>query len=327
MKFEFTPHPGFNFLQNFAEKFNIPLYGNKLIIPAELGKGSIRKIDFAADFKLLFHHYTFHEEFVLKRIAPLEKSDLVSIIFYTTALPQVFVSNKERSFTCTKINTSAIEISSTDLSSEIRFPARTEIFFTVVGIMKPLLAELLKVDKLNALIDAIMQEQSSFLFNENMWPEIEKNITHLSLINEQDSLSHFYFRIKVQELIYLLFSKLIKREDQAQHAMGNTDVESLYAVRTAILSDLSKPPILVELAQSINMSETKMKALFKQIFGDSIYNYFQAARMEEAAFLLKQSDYSVSEIGYQLGFTNLSHFSRLFEKHYNITPKKYSSVG
>jgi AraC-like DNA-binding protein len=327
MKFEFIAQCGFDFLESFGSAFHIPFYGSKLIIPAELGNGTIRKVDFSPDFKLLFHHYTFHEEFILKRKAPEEKSDLVSIIFYTSALPNNVISNEQKTFSCSKINHSAIEISSIDLNSEIRFPAKTEIFFTVVGIMKPLLSELLKIAGQHTLMDSIMRDDSSFLFHENMWPDIEKNIRHLSLINEQDLLSHFYFRIKVQELIYLLFSKLIKREDQTQQAIGNSDVESLYAVRTLILSDLSKPPKLTELAGAIGMSETKMKLLFNQIFGDSIYNYFQSARMEEAAFLLKQSDYSVSEIGYQLGFTNLSHFSRLFEKHYNITPKKYSSAG
>ncbi len=327
MKFEFIAHPGFDFLESFARQFEIPFYGNTLIIPAELGSGSIRKVEFSPDFKLLFHHYTFHEEFILKRRAPEEKSDLVSIIFYTSALPNNVLSNAQRSFSCSKINHSAIEISSTDLNSEIRFPAKTEIFFTVVGIMKPVLAELLKIDEPNAAIARIMVEKSSYLFHENMWADIDKNVRHLSLINEQELLSHFYFRIKVQELIYLLFSKLIKRENQAQQTLGNTDVENLHAVRSLMLTDLSKPPRLADLARAVGMSETKMKTLFSQIFGDSIYNYFQSARMAEAAFLLKQSDYSVSEIGYRLGFTNLSHFSRLFEKHYGMTPKKYSTAG
>ena len=75
------------------------------------------------------------------------------------------------------------------------------------------------------------------------------------------------------------------------------------------------------------MSETKMKHLFKQTFGDTIYNYYQKIRMEEAAFLLKQAGHSVSDVGYKLGFSNLSHFSRQFEKQFGITPKKYSVVG
>ncbi|HZH36875.1 MAG TPA: AraC family transcriptional regulator, partial [Flavisolibacter sp.] len=104
------------------------------------------------------------------------------------------------------------------------------------------------------------------------------------------------------------------------------DAERLMQLRNIILSDLSVPPSLPALAAMIGMSETKMKQLFKQTFGASIYTYFQKVRMEEAAFLLKQGGYSVSQVGFQLGFTNLSHFSRLFESHYGITPKKFSSV-
>lgn len=73
------------------------------------------------------------------------------------------------------------------------------------------------------------------------------------------------------------------------------------------------------------MGETKMKQMFRQVFGDTIYNYYQKLRMEEAAFMLKQAGYSVSEAGYRLGFSNLSHFSRLFEKHFGVTPKKYAA--
>jgi AraC-like DNA-binding protein len=139
-------------------------------------------------------------------------------------------------------------------------------------------------------------------------------------------LSPFYIQIKVQELLFHLFDKLIKRENTAHKHINNDDVERLMNLRNIILSDLSVPPSLPSLAPMIGMSETKMKQLFKQTFGDSIYNYFQKVRMEEAAFLLKQGGYSVSEVGLELGFTNLSHFSKLFEKHYEVTPKKFSSA-
>lgn len=46
--------------------------------------------------------------------------------------------------------------------------------------------------------------------------------------------------------------------------------------------------------------------------------------MKEAARLLKEEKLSVSEVGYQLGFTNLSHFSRIFKKHIGMNPKQYT---
>ena len=64
-----------------------------------------------------------------------------------------------------------------------------------------------------------------------------------------------------------------------------------------------------------------MKRLFRQIFGNSVFAYYQTARLEEASVLLQQ--YPVAEAGYRLGFTNISHFARVFARHYGVLPKKY----
>lgn len=326
MEFEFTPYPDFNFLKSFAKEFGLPLAGNTLIIPSKMGSGSIRYIEFSPGFKLLFHSYTLFEDFVLIRTAPDKTSELVSMICYSYKVPGVYSLNQKGTSSANGFGGATIELSSIHLNSQIRFKAGTKVFFTVIGIMKPLLSELLHLKHSNSIVNTIMKENSSFLFHEKMWPEFQKKIALLALINEEDPLSNFYFRIRVQELIYLLFGKLLSRENKKQKGIKNSDVIKLYEIQSAIVTDLSSPPKLPELAKKVGMSETKMKALFKQIFGDSIYNYYQATRMEEAAFLLKHSDYGVSEIGFRLGFSNLSHFSRLFKKHYGMNPKRYSSV-
>ncbi|MDR1610540.1 MAG: helix-turn-helix domain-containing protein [Candidatus Symbiothrix sp.] len=46
--------------------------------------------------------------------------------------------------------------------------------------------------------------------------------------------------------------------------------------------------------------------------------------IKEAARLLKEEKLSVSDAGYRLGFTNLSHFSRVFAAHIGMKPKQYS---
>jgi len=72
------------------------------------------------------------------------------------------------------------------------------------------------------------------------------------------------------------------------------------------------------------MSEPKLRKLFKQTFGKGVFEYYQTARMQEATKLLKERRMTVSEVGYQLGFTNLSHFSRVFEQYTGMKPKKFS---
>lgn len=74
------------------------------------------------------------------------------------------------------------------------------------------------------------------------------------------------------------------------------------------------------------MSPTKLKRSLKQVFGNNIFSYYQRFRMHEAAHLFKEGPYSVSEVGYKLGFTNLSHFSKLFKEHFGMNPKLYTMM-
>ena len=326
MKFEFAVSPTFNFLTAFAEEFNVPVFNHSLAIPASMGIGTIKKIDLEPDFKLVIHHYTLQQAFHLKRMPSETPSDLISIIFNSNEIPTGSLVDQQDALQFLKENGSAIQISSSILGTETLFSKNTAIYFVVIGIRAPVLASILKIEKGNNVVQKILSGDTSFFFHENMTVDERKILEQLSKINEVEELSNLYYRIKVEELIYLLFSKLLVRESLPMSTINKSDIDKLYSIRTAIIADVSMPPKLNELAKMAGMSETKMKQLFKQTFGDTIYNYYQKERMEEAAFLIKKAGYSVSEAGYHLGFSNLSHFSRLFEKHHGITPKKYSYV-
>lgn len=326
MTFEFTPTPGFNFLKSFSEKFKIPVHNNRLIIPDSMGEGTIRMVDMVAPFKLFIHRYKTKEEFVFKRVAPQVWLDNITFIFYSTVFPESILSNPTREQFTLLRNNSAIEISSNDLNSTVRFPAGMEIYFTVVGINRSTLLESIGIERTNHLLDIMNSKNMTFLFHEDMTQDVEKVLRQISEISDQNELANFLYKIKIEELLYLLFDKLLKRANEKPGVINKKDIDKLYTVRAAVLSDLSIPPQLPQLAKTASMSETKLKQLFKQVFGDTIYNYYQKARMEEAAFLLKQA-YSVSEVGYQMGFRSLSHFSKVFQQHYGVTPKKYAAAG
>jgi AraC-like DNA-binding protein len=272
------------------------------------------------------HRYKLKEDFIIIRNPTKVPNDLISIFFYNNEQPIDLVYDEEKTVKFSRKNESAIQVTTNDLNSIIRFPAHTETHYIVIGITAQKLAALLHVKKANRLIETVTSGTASFLYFENMQAETQHILKHIFAVNADETLGPFYIQIKVQELLFHLFDTLLKRENTTHKHINNDDAERLMQLRNIILSDLSVPPSLPALAAMIGMSETKMKQLFKQTFGASIYNYFQKVRMEEAAFLLKQGGYSVSQVGFELGFTNLSHFSRLFESHYGTTPKKFSSV-
>ena len=151
--------------------------------------------------------------------------------------------------------------------------------------------------------------------------EMENALKDLSNIPLGPPFYVLHCQAKALELIYLLFAEIAGKSNDAGVTVNRADADKLYEARAIILKDLSVAPQLIDLSKQIGMSPTKMKRLFRRVFGDSIYNYFQQARMHEAAKLLR--DHSVSETGYRLGFTNMSHFSRLFEKYFKVKPKKF----
>jgi AraC-like DNA-binding protein len=325
MIFSFTATPVFDFMTYFARHVGAKINDGLLDIPGDLGNGYIRKLSFSPEFKITLHHYVLKEDLVINRNTSGQGNDLITIFFYSNEQSLDIAFDNNRNIQFSERDESAIQVTSNDLNSTIRFPAGQTIRYAVIAIMPAYLKTILALNKLNSTLETITSPGHSFLYFENMTAEAKLLLKNLSAVDMTDELSQFYMQIKVQELLYVLFQKLSKRESLPHQNINSADVDRLLHIRNEIINDLSVPPVLPELAQNAAMSETKLKQLFKQAFGDTVYNYFQRARMEEAAFLLKQGKRSVAEVGYELGFSNLSHFSRLFEKHYGFTPKRYSS--
>ena len=326
MEIEFTTTPDFDFVTSFGEQINAPVHGNTLMIPPSLGTGYVRKMTLASDFKVILHRYRLHEELVIKRLPAVEPVDLINFIFHTNDEP-ASMSTRDSQVPLAENTEFAVQISSPDLCSTVRFPAEMNIDFTVVGISATRLKSLLTTKNSTRLVGTILIDTPGFLFYERLDAPMQRLLRQLTESRDDGKLSPFYYSIKVQELIYVVMEKLLSRESRGHMPLVRDDMDKLFMVRTNILADLSRPPHLHDLTRLAGLSETKMKGLFRQVFGNSIYAYYQQARMEEAAFLLKHGGYSVAEVGSQVGFQNLSHFSRLFEKHFGVRPKQYSSGG
>jgi AraC-like DNA-binding protein len=69
-----------------------------------------------------------------------------------------------------------------------------------------------------------------------------------------------------------------------------------------------------------------LSQIFRKRFGFGVTQYIFTRKMEMAANLLKETKLPVGEIASGLGYTNLSHFSCKFKKHYAVTPVRYRNA-
>ena len=174
------------------------------------------------------------------------------------------------------------------------------------------------------ILQSLLQNTQPLLFEQMIYPSLLKIVTEIVTEPVDETFELFFLRIKAEELICRLLMELEKRDEKRLYALNIHDIQALYKVKEQMIEHPETPPVIKELAICANMSPSKLKRLFKQIFGNSIFSYYQEFRMKEAARLLKEEKLSVSDVGYQLGFTNLSHFSRVFQEHIGIKPKQYS---
>jgi len=306
MIFEFNSHERIGALRAFVKATGSTIIAKgHIVLPPSLGNGYMKGFDFGPNLRMMLHHYELKEELIYRRSRMGESPDTLTLAFHNTQPRKGDIRLLP-----------AVQLPSPNLPMEVIFPANTLITTIMISIEGELLKELLNNHSL--------LQQPSYLYEEIISPEIQNVAAHIITPQAPAALLNFYLRLKAEELIYLFFVDLQKRQHTTSYALNGEDVKIIYRVRNEIIKDLSITPDVKALALQAGMSESKIQRLFKQIFGDSIYNYYQALRMKEAAYLIKEQQLSVSETGYKLGFSNLSHFTRLFEKHIGMKPKKYS---
>lgn len=216
-----------------------------------------------------------------------------------------------------------IRITPFHLESEVVFPKGLTITQITILIEFDFLKNFIGNDQ--EAFRYLFNDEKTFLIEEFMSPEMADLITEISGIPVSDILSEAYYKLRALELLYLLFKNLSKRQHVKYQSLRGDEIAALYRVRDAISFSLDNPLTQEELVTISGMNVLKLRKLFTQIFGKGIYEYCQYLRMQEAARLMKEKHLSVSETGYHLGFTNLSHFGRLFEQHFGMKPKKWSA--
>ncbi|RZM27119.1 MAG: AraC family transcriptional regulator [Pedobacter sp.] len=218
----------------------------------------------------------------------------------------------------------SVLIATRDLNPDIVIPIHTHIATINIEVEANYLTGLLYPTEKSNVLRSLLHNSQPLLFEQIIYPSVQKIVDEIISEQVEEIFELFFLRVKAEELVCRLLMELEKRDEKHLYYLNSQDIQAIYKLKEQIIEHLETPPLIRELAITAGMSPTKLKRLFRQIFGSSIFSYYQAFRMKEAALLLREEKLSVSDAGYKLGFTNLSHFSRVFKEHIGMRPKQYS---
>jgi TolB-like protein/AraC-like DNA-binding protein len=95
----------------------------------------------------------------------------------------------------------------------------------------------------------------------------------------------------------------------------------LYRAKALVLDEISNEYFGVsELAEAMNMSRSSLLRKIKKQTGLSASQFIRKIRLEEAKKLLEETELTVSEISYQVGFSNASYFIKCFREDFDFPP-------
>mgnify|MGYP001479948584 CR=1 FL=1 len=80
---------------------------------------------------------------------------------------------------------------------------------------------------------------------------------------------------------------------------------------------------LEQMAIKAHMAPTYFSSIFKLINGCTFIEYLNEIRVHKAIELLLNTDMSVTQISYKVGYNNIGHFNKMFKKITGVTPSEY----
>ncbi len=120
----------------------------------------------------------------------------------------------------------------------------------------------------------------------------------------------------------LLILQLLNHIDKI--TVGEDNVNNDILVRTyEFIEENYKEGELTDLANKLGYELSWLSREIKTLTGQTYTEIVQTKRLNQTVFLLKNTSLSVADIGYNVGYNNLSYFYKIFKNKYGVSPKEY----
>lgn len=143
------------------------------------------------------------------------------------------------------------------------------------------------------------------------------------LINYYNTLSdseEIILQSLILELIYTIAKDSTKRNKNVNSNNNYNEIEkSLEYIKEHLTEELS----LEKVAKAVSLSPIHFHNNFKTAVGKTLRNYVEEQRIKKAINLLLTTNFSLTQIAYDCGFSSQSYFSYAFKRKMKVTPREY----
>lgn len=306
-------------LDQLAEVFQTELTDQTLIIPPSFGQGFFKLVNLPFGLQSLIYNILLKDDLLFVR----EKN---ATEFYLLSFDQISKVNKgsirinSETLTAEQLRNTAIYL--TSFLYDVELSLQKDTTLTGIRILLPIqwMNEYLELGDKEDILEKYVSLKTAGVWYMPVDIELKELLDEILSTEKKPLLftSNRMMRI-VEKFFDWLYNQL--QHLSPSNGISRADILAAQKVEAILTKDITAlPPTIKEMAREIAMSESKLKKVFKTVYGMPPYEYFQKQRMQKAMTLLKSGEHSIKDVGYTLGYANLSNFTLAFKKVYGVLP-------
>jgi AraC-like DNA-binding protein len=113
----------------------------------------------------------------------------------------------------------------------------------------------------------------------------------------------------------------------ARGRLSACETSAVHEARERLLSDMREPPSLADLAEAVGLTERRLNAGFRLLYGATVFEVLRNQRLDHACEVLKAGVESLKEVSFRVGYSHLSSFVHAFRARYGAPPRQYMQGG
>lgn len=123
----------------------------------------------------------------------------------------------------------------------------------------------------------------------------------------------------------MALGKVFEAMEAAQPALNEAepDADLVAQIKKHVMENLEGDLAMPALSKAMGVSESYLRAVFREGAGVSLGNFVRSVRLVRATYLLEQGELDLGVIAERTGFGSLTSFTRAFRRMYEMTPSSY----
>jgi AraC-like DNA-binding protein len=112
-------------------------------------------------------------------------------------------------------------------------------------------------------------------------------------------------------------------QSPTDQALSQRERRLICDARERLLADMRNPPSLGELAMAVGLTDRRLNAGFRALFGVTVFEALKNERLEHARMAFASSNLPLKEVAFRVGYNHVSNFVIAFKARYGAPPRQY----